>query len=487
MLHLADGIRALRSPSTDHFITVSVICDTINRMRRLIQQPFRRLSVFLFALVLCACSGSGNDGFSIPGWNSNTVRRESADWVAALGEAYDARQLFIVAGVGQTTAYVTMHEIDERGNWVELMTTPGFIRMASADAGEDSGTEAAVSVYSLNASKGISEDPGCVLQYRTVIANDYLAAAGVAIPEVCMRTVMREVRRDCVAVIDDLKELSSETYNSLFGTIGPFFANNYTRSRVVEAGGRQGVCCDDKYYYVSGSASLVKYDRDWEVVAANNTPFQDLEGPVNHIGDIDVYRGELYCVIESFRNGTGENMQIVVYDAGTLEYKRALPVAEESGQSECSGIAVNPDTKTLWLCSWSDGESGRYLYRYDLTGGKYLGKTEMISPPQWIQGIAYHDGSFYLTADDGDAENNEPDSLYRTTIEYGKDSCVVVPEKVFDDVTRQGEIEGLSFDHKNRQLLLLYNRGLRIVRGRSNGYYDGYKREISEIFLYDIE
>lgn len=59
-------------------------------------------------------------------------------------------------------------------------------------------------------------------------------------------------------------------------------------------------------------------------------------------------------------------------------------------------------------------------------------------------------------------------------------------ERTFDDVTRQGEIEGLTFDKNNNQLLLLYNRGARIVLGMPKGFYEGYDKEISEVFSYDI-
>jgi hypothetical protein len=59
-------------------------------------------------------------------------------------------------------------------------------------------------------------------------------------------------------------------------------------------------------------------------------------------------------------------------------------------------------------------------------------------------------------------------------------------ERTFDDVTKQGEIEGLSFDRANGKLLLLYNRGARIVLGMPQGFYDGYDHEISEVFVYDI-
>ena len=107
--------------------------------------------------------------------------------------------------------------------------------------------------------------------------------------------------------------------------------------------------------------------------------------------------------------------------------------------------------------------------------------------PQWVQGVAYHDGCLYLTADDGDADLEEPDHLYRTKIEPGATNCIVTLERTFDDVTRQGEIEGLTFDHEKHRLLLLYNRGARIVLGMPQGFYDGYDREISEVFVYKMK
>ena len=58
-------------------------------------------------------------------------------------------------------------------------------------------------------------------------------------------------------------------------------------------------------------------------------------------------------------------------------------------------------------------------------------------------------------------------------------------ERTFDDVTKQGEIEGLTFDKQTGQLLVLYNRGARIVLGMPKGFYEGYDHEISEVFSYN--
>ena len=264
-------------------------------------------------------------------------------------------------------------------------------------------------------------------------------------------------------------------------------ANSYTLQSSVEVSGRQGVCCEGDHYWVSGSASLAKYDKDWQLIAYNDDPFRGYDTEVNHIADIDVFNNELYIGAEYFIDGVGKNISIAVYDGDTLTLKRAFPFEPESGQLECSGIAVDPDTRTVWMCSWVGEESGRYLYRYDLDTGRCLGKVHMQPPPQWLQGIAYHDGCFYMTADDGNADDGEPDHLYRAKIEEGATSCTVTLERTFDDVTMQGEIEGLTFDQQNGNLLLLYNRGARIVLGMPKGYYDGYDREISEVFTYRVE
>ena len=49
--------------------------------------------------------------------------------------------------------------------------------------------------------------------------------------------------------------------------------------------------------------------------------------------------------------------------------------------------------------------------------------------PKWLQGVAYHDGSLYLTSDDGDADAGEPDHMFRVIMSSDRSSGKVVPEK----------------------------------------------------------
>ena len=70
-------------------------------------------------------------------------------------------------------------------------------------------------------------------------------------------------------------------------------AHAYTLTGSVEVEGRQGVCAENGAYWVSGSASLAKYDKDWNLVLKNDDPFKGYDLEVNHIADIDVYENEL--------------------------------------------------------------------------------------------------------------------------------------------------------------------------------------------------
>ncbi len=261
----------------------------------------------------------------------------------------------------------------------------------------------------------------------------------------------------------------------------------YSLDSVHEVNGRQGIATDGKYYWVSGSTTLTKYDKDWNIVKENTNPFKGYELEVNHIGDIDVYNNELYLGVEYFMDGVGKNIQVAVYDGDTLELKRTFEFSDETGQLECSGITVDPDGGYVYMVSWIDDESSDNIYMYDLDREKYLGKILMDFPPKWIQGIAYYDKNLYVTADDGDADEDEPDNMYKIELAENMNTGKVTKEYTFDDVKKQGEIEGLSFDKKNNKFLLLYNRGARIVLGMPKGFYDGYTEEIHEVYIYNIE
>lgn len=296
--------------------------------------------------------------------------------------------------------------------------------------------------------------------------------------------------------------------------------SEYRLKTVIPVEGRQGIAIDSTYYYVSDTRALYKYDKKGTLLQKNAQPFQHPE-TANHFGDIDVWNGEIYCGIERFEYGRGYNIAVSIYDAETLEWKRDLPWAPESGQVEVSGIAVDRDRNMVWMSDWVDS---RYAYCYDLATGHYHTKMQCVPTPYWCQGIFIADDKILFSADDGEAAYNLPDNIYVADIadvpytglvegeEVVKDTPFSVkldadgkpvmrrglvaggamrgdvkPLRTMSDFRRAGEIEGLAIDPVNDDLVVLNNRGTTIVLGMSQGPItdEGYTAEIHELYIYE--
>ncbi len=206
---------------------------------------------------------------------------ESPKWVKDLEAAKNATQMVVVAGIGDTTAWISMHEKDSSENWQQVMTTPGFIGKKGLGKVKEGDNKTPVGVFHFNKAFGIAPDPGCEIPYKQVDENIYWSGdfdykynemvdirdypkldtansehiidynphyiyclnisyneegtpgkgsalfmhcfgpfkpytgGCVALPEDKMLFVMKNVKKDCVVVIDHLKNLSAETYKEL--------------------------------------------------------------------------------------------------------------------------------------------------------------------------------------------------------------------------------------------------------------------------------
>lgn len=104
----------------------------------------------------------------------------SPDWVTRLEAAQDedTRQIFVVAalGIASTVASVSMHQRDEDGKWMQVLSTPGYVGLngccADADHYEGCG-QTPMGTYRFNRAFGIAPDPGCKLRYTQVTEDNY--------------------------------------------------------------------------------------------------------------------------------------------------------------------------------------------------------------------------------------------------------------------------------------------------------------------------
>ena len=265
----------------------------------------------------------------------------------------------------------------------------------------------------------------------------------------------------------------------------PLPRHRYTYLHRIEVDGRQGVATDGETLWISGSTALYRYTRDGELLQACTDCLEGISS--NHLGDIDVFEGKLYAGAEEFLDGEARNIEVLVYDAKNLTLLNHIPFEASSGQVEVSGLCVNPVDRSIWMSSWIGDESGRHLYQYDLDTGAYRRKVHMQPVPQWVQGICCHNGDIYITADDGTADDGESDHLYRVDVHPQRSNAAVVYEKEFWEFQRVGEIEGVNFDPDGKHMWVHANRGRQIVLGMPQMMYDGYEKEIHEVYLYRVE
>lgn len=102
-------------------------------------------------------------------------------------------------------------------------------------------------------------------------------------------------------------------------------AHTYELEGAFEVDGRQGLAFEDETLWVSGSTTLSRYSAAGELLATNDTPFDaGYEREVNHIGDIDVWDGEVYAGVELFLDGEATNIQKWLRTSGITA---GIPVA----------------------------------------------------------------------------------------------------------------------------------------------------------------
>ena len=96
----------------------------------------------------------------------------SPQWVKNLPAARTSEQMVVVAGIGKTTAWISMHELID-GQWQQIMSTPGFIgKNGLGKIREDDG-KTPVGTFRFDCAFGIAADPGCAIPYVQVDANHF--------------------------------------------------------------------------------------------------------------------------------------------------------------------------------------------------------------------------------------------------------------------------------------------------------------------------
>ena len=118
-----------------------------------------------FGLFGCGKQETGAPALVTPRERLEREAEVSPDWVKSIPEAQDAQQLFVVAAHEKTTAWVSMHEKDESGEWHMIMSTPGFIGKNGLGKTQEGDGMTPVGTFAFNRAFGIAPDPGCKIAY----------------------------------------------------------------------------------------------------------------------------------------------------------------------------------------------------------------------------------------------------------------------------------------------------------------------------------
>ena len=90
---------------------------------------------------------------------------DSPEWLMKLDALKDCEQIIVVAGVGKTTAYITMHEKNADGKWQQLISTPGFVGLEGIGKANCRQTLTPVGTHTIDKAFGLADDPGCQMEY----------------------------------------------------------------------------------------------------------------------------------------------------------------------------------------------------------------------------------------------------------------------------------------------------------------------------------
>jgi len=187
----------------------------------------------------------------------------------------------------------------------------------------------------------------------------------------------------------------------------------------------QGVARTDAGWILSGTNVLARVDDNIKQLTRQQPaiPADWAAKGFNHVGDIDVARGEIFAPYEQPDFNLG-HQATARYDVRTLQFLGAV----ELPQHENSFVAVDSATDTAYSMDHFDGDS---LLRYRLPDWPQLPPLQMSTTLHKTQGGAVARGAVWIsTSDDG---NN----VYRVDIRTGAVDHVAT-------LGRAGEGEGVD-------------------------------------------
>lgn len=193
----------------------------------------------------------------------------------------------------------------------------------------------------------------------------------------------------------------------------------------------QGVATDGTSWYFSGTYTVEKTDAQFHSLKTSTIPAaQYLADKSNHIGDIDVYAGNVYAPLED--GSAYQHPRVMLVDTANLDFGAKFTIPLSLQTQGVPWIAVDPARGFAYLAEWNPTTQ---LNRFTLSTMTWVDSLPLTMPEGRalgrIQGAKVFEGALYLSTDDAGK------TIYKLDLETG----TVLP---LFGLTGIGEEEGLA-------------------------------------------
>jgi hypothetical protein len=195
----------------------------------------------------------------------------------------------------------------------------------------------------------------------------------------------------------------------------------------------QGAATDGVSWFFSGTGTIEKTDLAYNKLSSATIPLAlYLTKKSDHIGDIDVYAGQVYAPLEDGQNGY-QNPLVLQFDTQTLSTGTEWDISNTVQTAGVPWVAVDAARGFFYLAEWDPTSE---LHRYALGTGAQQSSLALTMPAGQtlgrIQGAKVYEGALYLACDDA------AKTVHKLNLETG----TVLP---LFHVNTTGEQEGLAF------------------------------------------
>ena len=204
-------------------------------------------------------SAASSSGSTVKPTQKAQVKNQSPKWVRSLSQAKNKKnkQLIIVAGSGmnKTTATVSMHERDSKGNWIRILSVKGYVGKYGLvlDSKRKEGCKKTpIGVYTIDKAFGIASDPGCAIPYTKVTSDLYWSGD--------MRKGMQYNKMVSIKKYPKLDKKNSEHLIDYKKPYQYCLNIGFNKKCVIGKGSAIFLHCNGDHNYTAGCVSVSKSD-----------------------------------------------------------------------------------------------------------------------------------------------------------------------------------------------------------------------------------